>query len=94
MKVTIYDLLKKSRWLGFSAAITGAALLLFFYFFRDNGITFLQFFEQKNSDGDHYIKIWVGFVFGGTVWMVIADSVADSLKRGMSEDDIKKLDRK
>ena len=84
--VTVYDLLRKSRGLGFMA-IGGGALpfvlcLLFAYFVQ--GIGLWDELTDKNSSGDYPYLVWVWIMVGGVVWISIATSLMHSIELGMT----------
>jgi len=81
MKVTIYDLIKKSRTFGYMMAITFAALLLYLYY-ADPYPSITAFMFHTNRKGDAVMLYFFNAMMWPFLWSVsLAPSIMKSVKK-------------
>lgn len=86
VQVTIYDLLRKSIGAAYAMAIVCSGLIAWGYF--DQAEPFLTFLDTRNANGDEPVFFWVSMVIADLVWVEFAGAAMQSLRKGMSAEEL------
>jgi len=94
MIVTVYDLVRKTRWLAWSAIAYGLVALWLQWSGEPDGTSVGAFLDRQNNSGQAYNLYFVGFAGAGMVWLAARSSVMASLRKGMTDEQLRKAEPK
>ena len=91
MNVTLYDLIRKSSVFGWSIIVSGTASLLLQWSGEPTDTSLGEFITRENHSGEVYNIWFLMAILLGLAWLVARRSIMESLKKGMTEEQLRKI---
>lgn len=89
MRVVVYDLLRKSRLLSLALILGGLGPSAFSLYEGCvvKGVEIWAELQKVNKSGQYPYLVWLEFLGVGLIWLIVAETIMDSLKKSMSAEE-------